>query len=203
MFFDTESYRHGLPRDPFLSTLVPRPIGWISTLTKTGVPNLAPYSFFNGVSEEPPMVMFATNGRANKDTIRNARDTGEFVVNLATWDLRHEMNLTATPHPYGVDEMALAGLEAEPSQLVKPPRIKASPIHLECVFHSRIDLPSTDPKVENAICIGRVVGIHIRDEVLKDGLIDLSRVRPIGRLGYMQYVSVDTIFELPRHPGHD
>jgi flavin reductase (DIM6/NTAB) family NADH-FMN oxidoreductase RutF len=203
MFYETEDNKHGLPHDPFKSCIVPRPIGWITTLSRAGIVNLAPYSFFNGVASEPPMVMFASNGpasRPDKDTLKNCEETGQFIANMATWDLREQMNRTSAPVPPEVEETALAGLETEPAVLVKPPRVKAAPIHLECVHHQTIDLPCTRPGARNAMVLGRVVGVHIRDEVLRDGLVDLTKITPIARLGYMDYTLVETIFAMAR-PG--
>ena len=200
MFYETKDH-HGLPRDPFKSCLVPRPIGWISTLNRDGVVNLAPYSFFNGVSSNPQMVMFSSGGPREvnpKDTITNCEETGEFVVNLATWDLREEMNRTSAKLPPDADEMALAGLEAEPSVLVKPPRVKASPIHLECLYHQTVDLPTHDPDLRTGVVFGRVIGIHISDDVLTDGMVDLAKFKPIARLGYMDYTRVDLVFTMAR-----
>ncbi|RMD63010.1 MAG: flavin reductase family protein [Alphaproteobacteria bacterium] len=201
MFYETARNDHGLPHDPFKSCIVPRPIGWITTLSRSGVVNLAPYSFFNGVASDPPMVMFACLGpeaRPSKDTLINCEQTGEFVCNMATWDLREAMNRTSAAVPHGTDEMALAGLESAPSRLVGPPRVKDAPIHLECTVHQIVDLPCTDPGGRNAVVIGRVVGVHIRDDVLSDGRIDMAKVRPIARLGYMDYTSVDHVFTMLR-----
>lgn len=201
MFYETAENKHGLPHDPFKSCIVPRPIGWISTLDKAGVVNLAPYSFFNGVSSDPHLVMFSSNGRKRgelKDTVTNCRETGEFVANIATWDLRSEMNLSAGQYPAETDEMALAELEAEASVLVAPPRVKASPIHLECRTHQIVELPSNDPRDVNAMVIGQVVGIHIHDDVLTDGMIDISKLQPIARMGYMDYAKIDSVFTMPR-----
>lgn len=201
MFYETNNNRHGLPHDPFKSCVIPRPIGWISTLSREGVVNLAPYSFFNGVASDPPMVMFASNGpraRGLKDTITNCEETGEFVVNVATWDLREEVNRTSASLAAEADEMELAGLEAEPSSLVKPPRVKASPVHLECLYHQTVELPCNEIERRNAVVLGRVLGVHISDEVLTDGLVDMSKLRPIARLGYMDYTRVDTVFAMQR-----
>ena len=192
---------HGLPHDPFKSCIVPRPIGWISTISPSGVVNLAPYSFFNGVAGEPPMVMFATNGKqphGAKDSVANAEATGEFVCNLATWELRQEMNRTSAPVPPDEDEFALAGLETEPSELVKPPRVKASPTHLECLYHTTLELPCDIEGGRNAICVGRVIGIHIQDEVLTDGKIDIGRILPLARLGYQDYTVAEKVVQIIR-----
>ncbi len=202
MFYRTDR-PHGLPHDPFLSCIVPRPIGWVSTVSADGVVNLAPYSFFNGVAVKPPMVMFATAGRqphGPKDSLANIEATGEFVCNLATWTLREPMNETSAPVTPDVDEFRLAGLDTEPAEMVKPPRVKAAPVHLECRHHATVELPCEIENGRNAICIGRVVGIHIKDEFLKDGLVDVARIRPIARLGYHDYTSVGEIFTMVR-PG--
>ena len=202
MFYKTDG-PHGLPHDPFKSCIVPRPIGWISTLGPSGAVNLAPYSFFNGVAGEPPMVMFATNGKqphGAKDSVANAEATGEFVCNMATWDLREKMNQTSAPVPPETDEFDLAGLETEPSELVKPPRVKASPVHLECLYHATLELPCDIEGGRNAICVGRVIGVHVRDEFLTDGKVDIQRIKPVARLGYTDYTVIETIFTMPR-PG--
>ena len=192
---------HGLPHDPFKSCVVPRPIGWISTIGADGAVNLAPYSFFNAVATEPPMVMFSSNGKqahGTKDSVANAEATGEFVCNMATWDLRDPMSQTSRPVPPEVDEFELAGLETQPSELVKPPRVKASPIHLECVYHQTLELPCDIEGGRNAVCIGRVVGVHIRDEFMTHGMVDIARIRPLARLGYQDYTVVDDVFPLTR-----
>ncbi len=197
MFYETKDNQHGLPNDPFKSCIVPRPIGWITSMSAAGVVNLAPYSFFNGVCADPPMVIFANNGPA-KDSLVNCEATGEFVANLATWELRDQMNQTSAGVGPEVDEFALAGLETEPAQLVEPPRVKAAPIHLECLYHQTIELPSATPGTRNAIVLGRVIGVHIKDEVLTDGMVDMSKIKPIARLGYMDYTRVDLVFTMNR-----
>lgn len=203
MFYSTDG-PHGLPHNPFLSCVVPRPIGWISTLSPEGVVNLAPYSFFNGVSVTPPMVMFSTNGRqphGPKDSAANAEATGEFVCNMATWDLRERMNRTSAPVPAETDEFVLAGLETEPSELVRPPRVKAAPIHLECRHHATVELPCETEGGRNAICVGRVVGVHIADEFLADGMVDVARIKPLARLGYQDYTVVEKVITMKRPTG--
>ena len=196
---------HGLPHDPFKSCVVPRPIGWISTIGADGAVNLAPYSFFNAVATEPPMVMFSSNGKqahGTKDSVANAEATGEFVCNMATWDLRDPMSQTSRPVPPEVDEFELAGLETQPSELVKPPRVKASPIHLECVYHQTLELPCDIEGGRNAICLGRVVGVHIRDEFLTDGKVDIARIKPLARLGYQDYTVAEKVLTLSQ-PKYD
>lgn len=201
MFFRPGEHKaHGLARDPFKSLVVPRPIGWISTVSRDGVPNLAPYSFFNAVASDPPQVIFASGDRADgaKDSQRNAEETGEFVVNLATWDLREQMNQTSATLAHGTDEMALAGLEAIPSTVVKAPRVKGTPVHLECVYQQTVLVECDTPGRRNCVVFGRVVGIHIDDRVVRDGRVDVRLFRPIARLGYMDYAVVDDVFAMDR-----
>jgi len=205
VFYRTDVNDHGLPHDPFKACVVPRPIGWISTMSPAGVHNLAPYSFFNGVATAPPMVMFASNGRqphGAKDSLANVEGTGEFVANLATWDLREAMNRSSAPLGPDVDEFAFAGLEALPAKLVRPARVAGAPVHLECVHHQTVDLPSNEPEGRNAIVIGQVVGVHIEDGLISDGILDLSRVQPLARLGYFDYTVVNEMFSIsrPRSP---
>ncbi len=200
MFYETKDH-HGLPHDPFKSCVVPRPIGWLTTVSKDGVVNLAPFSFFNGMASNPPVVVAGINGRqphGPKDTLTNCRDTGEFVANMATWDLREAMNLTSASLPAEVDEMALAGLTPAPSKLVKPPRVAESPINLECKVLQFVDLPSDDPESKNTAVFGHVVGIHIADSVLRDGLVDTAKIKPVARLGYMEYAVIREVFEMRR-----
>jgi len=203
MFYEPKGKgSHGLPHDPFKSLVVPRPIGWISTISNAGVVNLAPYSFFNGVAYAPPMVMFAPNGQhaegGHKDTLSNIVETGEFVVNIATWELREEMNASSATVPRAVDEMAMAGLEAAPSTLVRPPRVKASPVHFECLHVTTVELPADDPASPNSTVFGQVVGIHISDDILTEGMVDMAKFRPIARLGYFDYTVVDNVFTMAR-----
>ena len=201
MFYRT-SEDHGLPRDPFNAIVVPRPIGWISSIDARGTVNLAPYSFFNAVAYKPPQVMFAATTTHShgglKDSIRNARETGEFVVNLATWALRAQMNATAVPAPRHVDEFEYAGVTQASSQLVNPPRVAESPVHLECIHTRTVDLPTDVPDDPNTVVFGQVIGIHIADWAIKDGHVDTVALRPVGRLGYLDYVCVDGSFSMER-----
>jgi len=161
------------------------------------VVNLAPYSFFNAVSEDPHFVMFASGGR--KDSQRNAEDTGEFVCSLATYDLREAMSRTSAAVGPEVDEMRLAGLTPAPSRLVAPPRVKESPVAFECRYWRTIELPGRNGGPSgNAIVLGQVVGVHIADEVIIDGRVDVTRLKPIARLGYGDYAVIDEVFTLPR-----
>lgn len=200
MYYDPRVNKsHGLPHDPFTSLVVPRPIGWISTIDATGLVNLAPYSFFNAVASRPPHVMFASDGR--KDSLRNAEATGEFVCNLATWELREEMNLSSAAVGPQVSEPDLVRLEMTPSVAVRPPRVKRSPVALECRYVKTIEISGEDDvPISHAMVLGRVVGIYVDDAVIKDGRVDLTRIRPISRLGYMDYATVEDIFSM-RRPG--
>ncbi|MFN0300209.1 MAG: flavin reductase family protein [Burkholderiales bacterium] len=194
----------GFVHNPFLALVVPRPIGWISSVDKQGVVNLAPFSFFNAISSRPPMVFFGANGThltagGEKDSLSNVRETGEFVANLVTWDQRQQMNDSSTPAPRDVDEMDAVGLEKLPSTIVKAPRVKGSPVHFECRLVKFVELPS-DPKSgeQNTLTIGRVVGIHIDERLVADGMVDIRKARPIARLGYLDYTVVDEVFEIKR-----
>lgn len=193
---------HGLPHNPFKSCVIPRPIGWITSVDSRGRVNLAPFSFFNALASEPPLVMMSINGRHGaggpcKDTLANCRETGEFVANMATHDLRDAVSKTSGPFPTGESELDAAGLTAEASRLVSPPRVAESPIHLECKVHQILDLPSDNPDAPNTMVIGRVVGVNIRDDVLTpDGRVDVEKIRPIARLGYQDYATVDHVWQL-------
>jgi flavin reductase (DIM6/NTAB) family NADH-FMN oxidoreductase RutF len=201
MFYETKD-PHGLPHNPFKSLVVPRPIGWISSRDREGRVNLAPFSFFNAVAENPPVVMFSAGGRhlegGHKDTPLNVEATGEFVFNLATWDLREKMNLTSATAPRDWDEFKLAGLTPVPARLLDLPMVKESPVHFECRYLQTVELPSADPDYPNKVIFGRVIAIHIDDGVLVDGKVNLAAIRPIARLGYMDYAVIDTIFTMHR-----
>jgi flavin reductase (DIM6/NTAB) family NADH-FMN oxidoreductase RutF len=198
MFYEPRLGNHGLKYNPFKSITVPRPIGWISTLTLAGGTNLAPFSQFQNLGFDPPYVMFAADGHA--DSPRNAQDMGEFVVNMATYALREQMNITAQKVPPGVNEAELAGLEMVPSRLVKPPRVAASPVQMECRYYTTLVLPGREPGATSSVVVGEVVGIHIKDEFIgADGKIDVLKMRPLARMGYMDYTSVTEVFTMPPH----
>ena len=201
MFYEPKN-GSGLPHNPFKAIVVPRPIGWISTLSAEGVPNLAPYSYFNAVADNPPQVMFsASNNHKHgglKDAVGDAQSTGEFVVNVATWDLREQMNASAVPAPHDVDEFEYAGLSKAESRLVRCPRVAESPLHLECRYTQSVELPSDVPGDQNTLVFGEVVGVHLDESLLVDGRIDYFKVRPVGRLGYLDYVEVNNSFAMDR-----
>ena len=201
MYYETARNDHGLRYNPLKACVVPRPIGWITTINNAGLVNLAPFSFFNMLSYDPPFVLFsagvheADGGR--KDTVENVATTGEFVYNMATWGQREQVNETAWIIDRTVDEMAAVGLEPLPSRLVRPPRVKGSPVHFECRLHQIIALPGRTS--EHHVVIGQVVAVHIDDDVLTaDGRVDVAKIRPIARLGYKDYVSVEQLFQMDK-----
>jgi len=199
MFFDPAE--KGMKPEPFKHTVynalvVPRPIGWISTQSTDGVVNLAPFSFFNSLCASPPCVMYCPNSfkpgtKEQKDSLINAEATGEFVFNMCTYDLREEMVLTAEHSPASVDEMAAAGVPAAACINVKPPRVAASPIAMECKYLQTVDLPTAKDGSRQVMVVGQVVGIHIDDEVIVDGRVDIKKVDPLARLGYLDYARLD------------
>lgn len=203
MFYRPGIDPHGLPHNPYKAILAPRPIAWVSSLDAEGRVNLAPFSFFNGVSEAPPIIMFAPHGPKvgkdeRKDTLANILETGEFVVNLVNWALRDAMNITSGPYDRDVDEFERAGLEKAPAELVAPPRVAAAPAALECRFVTRTELPSDDPTHTNGVIFGEVIGIHISDDILTNGMVDMSLFQPIARLGYRDYAVINETFHLKR-----
>lgn len=196
MFYEP-SNGHGLPHDPFKAIVAPRPIGWISSMSAKGEINLAPYSYFNGVMTRPPVVMFSSEGR--KDSLHFILETREFVCNLATWDLREAMNVTSAPVARGVNEMEKAGLEPAPSRIVKPPRVKASPCALECKLLQVISPDDVEGnRLDCHIVLGQVVGVHIDEAFLKDGILDTAAMRTIARCGYHNYAVVESQFTMVR-----
>jgi flavin reductase (DIM6/NTAB) family NADH-FMN oxidoreductase RutF len=193
----------GLKHNPFTALVMPRPIGWISTLSVAGVANLAPFSFFAAASQNPQMVMFCANAQHGaggpKDSLLNATDTGEFVVNLATWPLRAKLNASSAMVGRGVDEFALAGLSKLPSRLVRAPRVAESPAHLECRVVKIVDLTVFEGSGNrNTAVFGRVVGMHIDRSLLVDGDIDPRRADPLARLGNLDYARIGEIEAMAR-----
>ena len=182
-------------------SILPRPIGWISTVDAAGLANLAPFSFFNAVSSRPAIVAFCTTVRevdaGPKDTLRNVRTTGEFVVNIVTEPVAEAMNMTSTEFPPDVDEFQAAGVTAAPSVVVAPPRVAESPIHFECRVHQIVEL-GTEPGA-GALILGRIVLLHIDPSVmLGEDKIELTALRPIGRLSGPSYCRVTEVFQMPR-----
>ena len=191
---------HGLPHDPFNAIVGPRPIGWISSLSASGVRNLAPYSFFNAFNYVPPIVGFASIGA--KDTLRNVQETGEFVWNLATRPLAEAMNASCAAVGPEVDEFALAGLTPAPSRLVAAPRVAESPVAFECKVTQIIQLQQASGEtVPTWLVLGEVVGVHIAAASLKDGIYDTAAAGHILRGGGpADYFSVgpEQLFQMHR-----
>ena len=188
-----------LPHDPFKAIIAPRPIGWVSTKSRAGVVNLAPYSFFNAFADRPPILAFSSQGY--KDSVANVEQTGEFVWNMPTWDLRDAMNATAAPLAPDDSEADFANLDMAPCNLVSPPRVAKSPAALECkaIEIKRLkDRHGTE--LNYWMVFGEVVGIHLDETFLKDGMIDMAAMRPLARCGYMDYVVADTVFQMERPP---
>jgi flavin reductase (DIM6/NTAB) family NADH-FMN oxidoreductase RutF len=201
MFYNVIENDHGLPNDPFKAIVAPRPIGWISSLAPDGSANLAPYSFFNAFAERPHYVAYGS-GEARrggrKDSLLNIEATAEFVVNLATWDLREQMNASSANVALGIDEFELAGLTKAASRLVKPPRVAESPVALECRHYRTVPLPADGGSADDHLVIGRVVAIHIDDRFIEDGRVNTAAMRPIARLGYSEYAVITEAFRMRR-----
>jgi flavin reductase (DIM6/NTAB) family NADH-FMN oxidoreductase RutF len=198
IFFEPHSRDRKLfPHDPFKALVVPRPIGWIATMSAKGELNLAPYSYFNAFSSSPPLVGFSSEG--DKDSSTFAVQTGEFVWSMATWELRDEMNASAASLPRGESEFTHARLETAPSRLVKPPRVAASPASFECRVTEMVKLKDVDGSDSGRrLVLGRVVGVHLDERFVRDGRVDSAAMRPIARGGYDEYSVVERVFSMPR-----
>ena len=193
---------NGLPHDPFNAIVGPRPIGWISTRSRDGRLNLAPYSFFNGFNYTPPIIGFSSVGY--KDTVRNIQHTGEFVWNLATRPLAEAMNATSAMVSPDVDEFVLAGLTPEPSRVVGVPRVGESPVSFECRLTQSIQLQSADGSmIDSWLTLGEVVAVHILKSLLREGVYETAAAQPILRGGgpadYFE-ISADNRFKMRRPP---
>lgn len=186
-----------LPHNPWTALISPRPIGWISTRSKDGAVNVAPYSYFNAVSAVPPIVMFSSDGV--KDTLTFAQETGEFVWNMATWELRAEMNQTSANLPRGASEFDYANLATAPCKLVAAPRVALSPVSFECKVTEIVPVKDMAGKaVNNTVVFGQVVGIHLDERYVRNGVVDTSAMRPLSRLGYREYSFVEKTFDMDR-----
>lgn len=200
MYFDPDLIDQKATYKLLTGAVIPRPIGWISSVSKDGIPNLAPFSFFNAVGEDPPHVMFSTvrPNNSNKDTLNNVLETGQFVVNMVVEDIVEQMNITSQSVTPDVNEFELAGLTAIPSLKVKAPRVKESPINLECelVHHYTLE----DNKHGGAtIIIGRIVMFHIDESVLLDDFkINMETYKPVARLAGSNYSKLGEIFSIKR-----
>jgi len=193
-----------------ISVVAPRPIAWVSSLSASGQPNLAPFSFFNAVCAKPPLLAFAPGMRlpkksgaeavepagAPKDTLRNVRETGEFVINMVTFELAEAMNLTSGDYDASVNEFELAKIASAPSKIVRPRRVAESPVSFECKLHQIIDF---NPGPEGgSLVIGKIVSIHINQQHIKEGRQDRNSLDLIGRMGGMQYTRTTERFEMAR-----
>ena len=200
MFYEPRQ-GHGLPHDPIKAIIAPRPIGWISTLNKAGQPNLAPYSFFNMVQTRTPICMFGSDGL--KHTAANAMATGEFVFNLVSRPLFDAMYATSAALGEGEDEFAAAGLEAAACKVVRAPRVAASPASLECKVLNAMELFTLDGTTTGGwLIVGQVVGVHIAEDFLVDGMFDTVKAQSVARCGYRDYSQVMEMFSALRPTDH-
>lgn len=200
MFYKPED-GHGLPHNPFNAVVTPRPIGWISTRGSDGADNLAPYSFFNAVAYVPPQVMFASTGEkpdrdGTKDSMANIRETGVFCVNIVEYAMREVMNQSSGPWGSDVDEFADAGIDKAACETITCARVAAAPAALECKLTQIVQLPGT----ANFVAFGEVIGVHLRDDCMVDGMFDVTRFNPLTRLGYKDYSVIREVFSIAR-PG--
>ncbi len=196
MFYEPKN-GHGLPHDPFKAIVAPRPIGWISTRSASGELNLAPYSFFNAISTNPYLIWFSSEGP--KDSVTFARQTGEFVANLVSADLFEAMNASSVDAPRGTSEFGYAGLTPVDSSLVAPPRVGEAHAALECKVTDIQEPRGLDGEWAGVyLVIGEVIGIHIDESVMTDGLFDITKSGNIARLGYMDYLKTDEVFSAGR-----
>jgi len=206
MHYDPRNDERPLPFDPFKSCTVPRPIGWLSSISETGVANLAPYSQWQNLTFDPPMVMFAANGYPDgrrKDTVINAEQTGWFIWNMAVWDLREAVNLSAQAFPMEVDEFEMAGVTKGDCVDSSAPRVAESPCHFECRYLSTQRLRGNSNVGNVDVVFGEVVRIHIKDDIVTDsGKLDIEKIKPIARMGYYDYAVIDNVFEM-RIPGNE
>ena len=198
IFFEPEQRdRQLLPHDPFKGMVVPRPIGWISAMSKSGQVNLAPYSYFNGVLSHPRIVSFCSE--SEKDSAAFAIESGEFSWSMATWDLRDRMNATSEGLPRGQSEFEFAGLATAPCRLIKAPRVADSPAAMECKVTQVVRvLDLAGRETGGVVVYGQVIGIHLDERFVKNGRFDLAAVRPIARCGYDEYAVINGVFAMKR-----
>lgn len=199
MFYETKENDHGLKYNPFKSCVVPRPIAWITSRNLDNSVNVAPYSYFNAISDLPPMIMFASSEKKDgdaKDTLKNIKRLGEFVINIVGYDDHKTMKSTSFPYPYGKSEAEINKIKLEESELVSVPRIASSPIKLECKLVKLLDLSFDEFKVKTKMVVAHVVGVDIKDDYIIDGMIDITKFNPVARLGYNEYCMIDRKFKL-------
>ncbi|MBR0555677.1 flavin reductase family protein [Ciceribacter sp. L1K23] len=197
MFYDTANNRHGLAHDPFKAIVVPRPIGWIGTKGRDGSLNLSPYSFFNAIGDNPKMVMFSSSGP--KHSARNAEETGVFTCNFVGRELVDAMNMSSIAVPYGENEFEIAGLTPVFGELVDAPYVGEAAAALECRVTEVVRPRTVDGVVADSIMVvGQVMGIHIDERIIRDGMLDMSLARPVARMGYLDYAEASDTFPLRR-----
>lgn len=199
MFYRPGTDDHGLKYNPFKALISPRPIAWISSVSREGAVNLAPYSFFNAFADVPPILAYGDSGQKAeieeaKDSLTNVRQTGEFVVNIVSYEMIDAMNKSSGHYPAGQNEFEIAGVEPAPCETVAAPRVAQAPASFECKLWKILDLPGG----VSTMVIGEVSGIHYRDDFVKDGRIDVTAYQPAARLGYRDFSKVDNVFELQR-----
>jgi flavin reductase (DIM6/NTAB) family NADH-FMN oxidoreductase RutF len=200
MLFDPATTPRGELYSFMIRAVAPRPIAWVSTVSRERKLNLAPFSFFNGVGSNPPALLFVCSrekGGRKKDTLVNVEETGQYVINTVPEALAERMNITATEYPHGVSEFEKAGLTPAPSQRVLPPRLAESPISFECELHDLMHVGG-DEEGAGTIIVGRIVLVHADDSVLKDGKLDYELYHPIGRMGGMEYTRTRDRFTMLR-----
>lgn len=203
MFFEPANGMRPSPleHNPLNALVCPRPIGWVSSIGADGSVNLAPFSYFNAVSADPPCVMFAPNTASPeqvKDTYRNIIEVPEFVVNLVSMELAEQMNATSESFAYEVDEFEKCGVDSVASTVVRPPRVKQSKAALECTVYEVVHLPIGGDGRKSHVVVGEVVGIHLDDDLIVDGRVDEARLHPLARLGYFNYAGLGEILEIRR-----
>jgi flavin reductase (DIM6/NTAB) family NADH-FMN oxidoreductase RutF len=197
MIIDPQSFE-GFNR-VLTGVVVPRPIAFVSTMSKDGLINLAPYSFFNAVAYDPPTIVFSSSrhaGDKRKDTLAHIEETGEFVVNIVVDDIAEAMNRTAAEYPSEVSEFEIAGLTPAPSQQVRPPRVAESPVNMECRLLQVVPLGQGDH--QHGLVIGQIVLMHIRDDIIEGHRINHQRLKPTGRLAGNMYCHTSEVFEMVR-----
>ena len=198
MFYTTELNDHGLKYNPFKAIVAPRPIAWISTIDKEGRSNLAPYSFFNGMQDSPPIIGFGSGPSKigidePKDSLSNIEATGNFCVSIVSEALKNQMNISSGHFPHNENEYEIAGLTQTSGVTVSAPFVTEAPVSLECKLHDIISLPGTSKWV-----IGLVTAVHIKDEFIIKGKLDITKYRPIARLGYKDYATITKVYQLER-----
>ncbi len=204
MFFLPGTHKdHGLTYSPLKALISPRPIGWISSLSASGVANLSPYSFFNAIAELPPMVMFISapdireaNRGGQKDSLANILETREFGVNIVGSEQAEQMVKSSQDVTADIDEFDHSSLGKKKAEKISAPLVAGAPAHLECVYYNHITLPDNGRGNHSVMVMGTIVGIHIDEAIIADGRVDVSRYTPVARLGYKDYTAVRDLFEM-------